>query len=180
MTLAQAVGILNKYRFLWCDTWHISGDRAVGTYRLETLGRTTAIAIAEAYCLIPTDLPATPTIEGATLVKVQRFLIPGTKEYTTVLTYSVQITPDPAVASYQISYTTTPTGSTTPGAPVVNSLSTGITCNPLDAVSVTATALGTDGASSAASAPFLFTAAAGPLSPTAPAAPVITGVTQTS
>lgn len=179
MTLPQAVAILNRYRFLWCDTWHVVGDRAVGTYRLETLSRNLAIAIATAYGVIPVHIPKAPHIQGVTLVPTPR--VPNSNsEEENMLTYSVQIAPDSTVASYTITYTTTPTESTTPGAPVTGPLSAGITCNPLDAVSVTAVALGTDGASSAASAPFTFTAAAGSLSPTAPAAPVITGVTQTS
>ena len=103
-----------------------------------------------------------------------------------MLGYSVQVAPDPTVASYELTYTTTPAGSTTASSPTTVPLATGIVCNPLDSVTLTVVATGTDGAVSVPSAPYTFTAAAGPLvpppppPPTPPAQPVILGVTQTS
>ena len=98
-----------------------------------------------------------------------------------MLGYSVQVAADPTVATYQLTYTTSATNGGPVSAPTTVDLAAGIACNPLDDVSLTVVAVGTDGVSSIPSLPFTFTAASGPLvPPAAPAQPVITGVTQTS
>lgn len=182
MTLEQAVVILTRHRFLW-STWRVEGHEAVGDGRWDRLPAFMAIAVALAFQAGHRPIPMTPIIAGVTLLPQYRHPDVRILPEHNMLTYSVQVSPiDPAVATYQLTFTTTPQDGTTPGPATTVPLDSGISCNPLDAVELTVVGVGTDGASSLPSAPFSFTAASGPPVPPAavPATPIVTGVTQTS
>jgi hypothetical protein len=178
MNLKDAVAILNENDFEF-SKWEIENGEAVCVNdRNLNLTPRIAIAIARIFWLDGRPVPARPVIGGVSLTTKQHF-DPQTGALTKMLTYSVQASAaDATVASRSLSYTTAPAAGPV-SAPTVNDISVGVTCNPLDAVVVTLTDTGTDGIASQPSAPFSFTAAAGPL-PVGPVTPSITGVTQTS